>query len=184
MTSTRVPVAESAAALAGQQARVAVLLSRALRLGGWTAGLHPAERAGLFALGHFPEYADELDWTAREVAGHLRDSAHVFAERIERVRAGRRPLLPDFVPSDPLRVAGYRSAQPPQLLAELDAAQGRLLAAVEDVDAAELGREGVHETDGVLTLGDLLAFLPGHQRDHAEQLAALARSAGPAAPAG
>ena len=37
----------------------------------------------------------------------------------------------------------------------------------------ELGRTGVHETDGPVTVADVLAFLPGHQRDHADQLEAL-----------
>jgi hypothetical protein len=175
VTSSLLPVAESAAALAGQQARVAALLARAAREGRWSSTLPAAERAGLVERGHFPEYAGELEWTAHEVAGHLRDSARVFAERVRRLRTERDPFLPDFLPLEPERVAGYRDVPADVLLAELDAAQAGLLAAVEDVDPAELPRTGRHETGGVVTLADVLAFLPGHQRDHAEQLAALQR---------
>jgi hypothetical protein len=157
-------------ALALQQRRVADLLARA---GGRPLRLSPAARRRLVGLGHFPAYAAELDWTPHEVAGHLRDSARVFADRIRRIAAGGRPALPDFVPDEPARVAGYHATPPAVLLGELAAAQAELLAAVAAVDPGRLGAAGVHEVDGEVTLADLLAFLPGHQRDHAEQLAAL-----------
>ncbi len=166
MTTTTPP----ATALALQQHRVADLVTRA---GGRPLRLSPAARRRLVGLGHFPAYAAELDWTPHEVAGHLRDSARVFTDRIERIGREDRPALPDFVPDEPGRVAGYRAVPTAVLLGELAAAQAGLLAAVEAVDPGRLGAVGVHEVDGEVSLADLLAFLPGHQRDHAEQLAAL-----------
>ena len=163
-------VTAAAAALAAQQERVAALLARAAR---HSQPLSPEARRRLVRLGHFPAYGAELDWTPHEVAGHLRDSARVFTDRIRRIGEEDRPALPDFVPDDPARVAGYRAVPPAVLLAELAAAQAELLAAVRAVDVGRLGAVGVHEADGPVTLAGLLAFLPGHQRDHAEQLAAL-----------
>jgi hypothetical protein len=157
-------------ALALQQHRVAGLVARA---GGRPLRLSPAARHRLVGLGHFPAYAAELDWTPHEVAGHLRDSARVFTDRIERIGREDRPALPDFVPDEPARVAGYRAVPPAVLLRELAAAQAELLRVVAAVDPGRLGAVGVHEVDGEVSLADLLAFLPGHQRDHAEQLAAL-----------
>lgn len=170
MTTTTSPGTAAATALAAQQDRVADLLARA---GGRALRLSPAARRRLVGLGHFPAYAAELDWTPHEVAGHLRDSARVFTARIGRIGAEDRPVLPDFVPDEPGRVAGYRATPPAVLLAELAAAQAGLLRAVAAVRPDRLGAVGVHEVDGEVSLAGLLAFLPGHQRDHAEQLAAL-----------
>ncbi|SHH16836.1 DinB family protein [Geodermatophilus nigrescens] len=174
MTTTQArpadPVTTAATALAAQQDRVSALLGRA---GGRPLQLSPEARDRLVGLGHFPAYATELDWTPHEVAGHLRDSARVFTARIRRIGTEDSPALPDFVPDEPARVAGYRATPPAVLLTELAAAQAELRRAVAAVRPDRLGAVGVHEVDGPVTLADLLAFLPGHQRDHAEQLAAL-----------
>ncbi|MGY1668814.1 DinB family protein [Geodermatophilus sp. SYSU D00696] len=164
-------VAAASTALAEQQHRVAALLTRAA--GRPVRPLAPEDRRRLVRLGHFPEYATELDWTAWVVAGHLRDSARVFTDRIERIGRGTRPALPDFVPDAPERVAGYRATPPAVLVSELVVAQAGLLRAVRTVRPDRLDAVGVHEVDGPVSLADLLAFLPAHQRDHAEQLAAL-----------
>jgi hypothetical protein len=173
MTAVRDLVAGTADSLARQQARVDVRTARALAGDGWDARLAPADRAALALLGHFPAYAAELDWTPREVAGHLRDSALVFTERIYRMRTQDDPRLPDFLPTDPARVAGYRAVAPVQLVEQLRAAQAALFRSVAGLRTDELDRTGVHETNGRLRLADVLTFLPGHQHDHAEQLAAL-----------
>ena len=173
MTAVRDLVSETADSLARQQARVDVRLARASSGSAWDARLTAAGRTALERQGHFPGYAPELDWTPREVAGHLRDSALVFTERLYRLRTERDPLLPDFRPTDPVRVAGYRAVPPAQLVEHLRAAQAALFRSVADLRTEDLDRSGVHETDGPLTLGDVLVFLPAHQRDHADQLAAL-----------
>jgi hypothetical protein len=165
--------AVAVAALAEEQWRVAGLLATADRRGTWEQRLAPEQRRRLVRLGHFPAYAAELDWTPRDVAGHLRDSAQIFTERLRRLRAEDRPLLPDFVTDDPARLAGYRATPPARLVEELRAAQAQLLAAVAAIGVDDLARVGVHEVDGEVTVAGLLAFLPGHQRDHADQLAAL-----------
>ncbi len=167
------PVAPSVDSLARQQARVDLLLARAVAGAGWSARLSAGDRERLVRSGHFPEYSSELEWTPREVAGHLRDSALVFTERIYRLRTETEPLLADFVPDDPRRVAGYRAVHPGQLLEQLRTAQAALFDSVAGLAPADLDRAGVHEVDGRVTVADLVAFLPGHQRDHADQLAAL-----------
>lgn len=167
------PVAASVDSLARQQARVDLLLARAVAGAGWGAHLTAGDRERLVRSGHFPEYAAELEWTPRDVAGHLRDSALVFTERIYRLRTETEPLLADFVPDDPQRVAGYRAVHPVQLLEQLRTAQAALFDSVARLGPADLDRAGVHEVDGSVTIADLVAFLPAHQRDHADQLAAL-----------
>ncbi|MGY1724881.1 DinB family protein [Blastococcus sp. SYSU DS0533] len=172
---TPAPTRSPADALATEQRRVADLLASAPTAELVTRRLPAADHARLVAAGHFPAYAAELAWTPHQVAGHLRDSARVFTGRVARLRAEDDPLLPDFDPTAADRVAGYAAVPPARLLAELREAQAGLLAAVRGVPGAERTRTGRHATDGALTLGGVLDFLPGHQRDHAEQLAALLR---------
>ena len=165
--------ASAVAALADEQWRVAGLVDAAHAGDLWDARLRPEQRRRLVRLGHFPAYSTELDWTPREVAGHLRDSARIFTDRIRRIRTETAPALADFVTDAPEHLADYRTTDAGQLVVQLRAAQAGLLQAVADVQPADLERTGVHEADGEVTVAGLLAFLPGHQRDYADQLQAL-----------
>ena len=132
----------------------------------------PAGRCGeLLTLGHFEQNEAELGWTPRQVVGHLRDSALVFTSRIRALQGGGHPVLADFVPDEPARLRDYATRSRSQLLGELSAAQLLLRETLSGVDASQLDHHGTHEVDGELTLADVVGFLPGHQRDHAEQLA-------------
>jgi hypothetical protein len=175
MTEPVVPetVAISASALAEEQWRVATLVAAIATRGRWGAELDSDARWRLVRLGHFPQYGSELDWTPREVVGHLRDSARVFTERLHRLRTEDTPRLADFVPADAARLADYRTTPVEQLADELRTSQAALLATIAGLGPADLDRAGAHEVDGRVTVADLIAFLPAHQRDHAEQLTAL-----------
>ncbi len=166
-------VATAVAALADEQERVAALVDTALARGAWDARLRPEQRRRLIRVGHFPAYSAELDWTPREVAGHLRDSARIFGDRIRRMRNELEPALADFVTGAPDRLSDYRTTAPGDLVTQLRTAQAHLLRAVAAVRAPDLDRIGIHEVDGRVRVADLLAFLPDHQRDHADQLAGL-----------
>jgi hypothetical protein len=162
-----------AAALAAEQDQVAALLDR-LPDAAWDDALPPLALERLLVLGHFPSYSAELDWSPREIAGHLRDSARISTDRIGRIRSEEEPTLEDFVTDDPQRLASYTATERATLRNQLDEAQAGLRAAVAAVPVDDLDRRAVHETDGPVTLGEVLAFLPDHQRDHREQLAAFA----------
>jgi hypothetical protein len=166
-------VASAAAALADEQRRVAGLVDDARVADRWDVRLPFERRRRLVRLGHFPAYSTELDWTPREVAGHLRDSARIFTDRLRRIRSETTPALPDFVTDAPERLADYRTTDPEHLVEQLRSALAELLRAMAEVRSADLERTGVHEVDGPVTVAGLLAFLPGHQRDHADQLRAL-----------
>ena len=75
-------VARSTITLEAQQSRVALLLAAAVGDDRWQAALRPEDRQRLVRLGHFSDYATELDWTVGDVAGHLRDSAWIFSDRL------------------------------------------------------------------------------------------------------
>jgi hypothetical protein len=140
---------------------------------GWESGPGELALERLVGLGHFPDYPGELDWGPREIVGHLRDSARIFRERVARLRTHDRPSFNDFDTTAGWRIGEYRSAQREDLVAGLERAQGDLREALRGVQPDELDRVGVHETEGEVTLRDILAFLPDHQEDHAEQLGAV-----------
>ena len=175
MTEAVVPaaVASTAAALAEEQWRVATLVAAAEARGRWDAVLPDDARWRLARTGHFAGYAAELDWTPRDVVGHLCDSARVFTDRLRRICTEDVPLLGDFVPDDAARLARYRAAPGERLVDELRAAQAALLVTVAGLGPGDLDRAGQHETEGRVTVAELLRFLPAHQRQHAEQLTAL-----------
>lgn len=160
--------------LAVEQDQVAPLLDR-LTDDLYDSEINPLALERLMVLGHFMgEYGFELDWTPRQIAGHLRDSARIFTERIQRIRDEDEPELADFVTDDPERIADYEATDREELRDQLDAAQAELRRTVESVPEDELDRAGIHATDGRVTLREILEFLPGHQADHREQLSAFA----------
>lgn len=162
-------------ALGREQWRVAEAV-RDLGPAGWGAHLGAAAAARLTSLGHFQDYGSELTWTPREVVGHLRDSARIFARRIRLLQADGAPVLEDFVTDDPRRIRDYATGPTDRLLTELELAQQDLRLTLASVTTAQLPYRGRHEVDGELTLTDVVGFLPGHQRDHAEQLVELVSS--------
>lgn len=159
--------------LAVEQDQVGPLLDR-LTDAIYDGDINPLALERLLIMGHFMEYGHELDWSPRHVAGHLRDSARIFTDRIQRILAEDDPHLVDFVTDDPELIAEYEAAERDDLRDELDAAQAELRRTVAEVPEEALDRAGIHETDGRVTLRSILDFLPGHQSDHREQLAAFA----------
>lgn len=170
----RVLLANRAARLLACQRKVGALLRRIDRADGWSASLTPAQVDELVGAGHFENYGSELAWTPLEVAGHLTDSALIFADRISRLLHEASPELDDFVTDEPWRLDGYRASRPAERILTLERAQTALLRAFRGVAASTLGRSGVHAKDGRVTLEDLTIFLPAHQWDHLRQLRALA----------
>ena len=166
--------APAAAELLRHQRRVAAVLT-GLPDERWAAGLGRAARRALVRTGHFPEYSGELDWTPVEVAGHLRDSARVFTDRLRRLVAGDPAPLADFDPLEPARVAGYARLPRAVLLSGLHDAQLTLHATVAALSPPELRRSGRRDTGEPVTVAELVTFLPEHQADHAAQLETLAR---------
>lgn len=165
---------KAAHALAIEQDQIGPLLDR-LTDELFESEVNPLALERLMLMGHFMgDYGFELDWTPRQITGHLRDSARVFRDRIQRVLADDEPSLADFVTDAPERLDDYAETPREDLRDQLDAAQAELRAAVAAIPEDELDRAGIHEVDGRVTLRDLIAFLPEHQADHREQLAAFA----------
>lgn len=158
--------------LAAQQAQVA---NRAGRLTeeGWDVA--PGEMAveRLVSHGHFIDHTGELEWTPREVVSHLLDSAQVHIERIARLRTEEEPKFDAFDTTGNERFERYRQAETNQLLQNLERLQEELRRALDSIEPGELDRTGVAPDGTEVTLQEVVEFLPAHESDHADQLAAL-----------
>lgn len=160
-----------------EQDRVAVL-GESLSSSEWNTPPSDEIVDALIKLGHFDEYAVETEWSACQVVGHLTDSALILADRVDRILSQEEPLLADFVTDEPERLERYRLTSPDAALRQLGSAQQGLQDALHKATEGDLDRRARHEVDGAMTLADIVQFLPGHQRDHAEQLALLTRKGG------
>ena len=109
-----------------------------------------------------------------EQSWHLADlEREGFGERIDRLRHGGRPLLPDF---DGARIAAerrYRSRPLAEGLSLFDEARRRNLDALRSLSAAEWEHEGVQEGVGAVRLRDLPRLMCEHDRGHREEILAL-----------
>lgn len=144
---------------------------------GWDA--EPTEEAieQLVGTGHFTANSHQLDWTPREIVGHLRDAHWTYVEAIELLRSDDRPKLEDVEHPDEGTLGSYRDADPETLIEQHDQSQNDLRSIMKDLREDELGNVAI-DTDGVeITLMDFLESLPGHVEAHANHLSAVTAEA-------
>lgn len=108
------------------------------------------------------------DWTAKEVIGHLADSADVFAERIRRTVAEDRPGLPSFDQDAAHAERHNNDADAMALSKRLHAAHAAIVHMLQRTGAAD--RVGVHAERGPVTAGWLGAYQARHSHEHVAQL--------------
>lgn len=158
--------------LATQQDLVA---DRAGRLTEIAWDVSPSEMAieRLVSHGHFTTHTGELEFTPRGVVCHLLHAAEVYIDRIARLRTGGEPEFGEFDTTGSERLDELRQSEETLLLQNLERYQQELRMAVASVEPGELDQVGVDPRDGQVSLRDVLGWLPDHEEDHADQLAAL-----------
>ncbi len=121
------------------------------------------------------------EWSANECVGHLIEAERRgFAGRIRTILAADRPdLPPDLEAWDPPAVAEARRdhLRPSRELA-LEFAEMRAPAVdlVRGMQAADMGRLGIHPQIGPLRVDELLGEWVHHDRNHIRQLFAVTQS--------
>lgn len=108
------------------------------------------------------------DWTAKEVIGHVTDTAEEFAERVRRCVEEDDPLLAVF---DQDAVAAERRNDEADALAlakRLQAAHGLIVRLLQRPGAT--GRVGRHAERGPVTAGWLGAYQARHSHEHVTEL--------------
>lgn len=108
------------------------------------------------------------DWTAKEVIGHLADTAEVFAERVRRCAAEDRPALPG-VDGDVLHAERKNNdADPMRLSKRFQAAHAEIVQLLQRPGVRD--RLGVHAERGPVTAGWLGAYQSRHAHEHVTEL--------------
>ena len=142
---------------------------------GFSLGLlDAADRRQLAQRGHFVDYTHELDWTAREIGGHLADSATVFGARIKVIRDMDMPSFGDFITDEPARLERYGVLTFSALVDRMVWTHQYLRAQIDAIEDGDIDRMGSHEHEGEMSIRYILDFLPGHIADHVAHLRALA----------
>jgi hypothetical protein len=106
------------------------------------------------------------EWSAVEVVGHMIDKMQIWTGRVERLMVEERPALPGYDQDALVRDHDYLHADPEGLFEQLRQACERFATLVERIPTSALGREGVHEEVGPMTLRQCveapLESAPGH----------------------
>lgn len=144
---------------------------------GWDA--EPTEEAleQLVGTEHFAANSHQLDWTPREIVGHLRDSNRAYKDAIVLLRSDDEPELPALEDVEEEQLQDYREAGTDDLTSQLDQSQNDLRSTIKDIQVKELDNVAI-DTDGVkITLRELLESLPDHVEGHARHLSAITAEA-------
>jgi hypothetical protein len=114
------------------------------------------------------------DFSLLEHVCHLRDlEQEGYKVRIERILREDRPSLPDFDGAQVARERNYLHESLPRALESFGAARAHNLEFVSNLTAAQLGRIGLLDPAGEVTIEGLLAMMYAHDEEHREQIAEL-----------
>ncbi len=112
------------------------------------------------------------EWSAVEVVGHMIDKMQIWTSRVERLMVEERPALPGYDQDALVRDHDYLHADPEVLFEQLRQACERFATLVEGIPTSAMGREGVHEEVGPMTLRQCVEVPLESASGHLEQLRA------------
>ncbi|HVL39670.1 MAG TPA: DinB family protein [Fimbriimonadaceae bacterium] len=122
--------------------------------------------------------SDPDRFTPREVLAHLADWEDVYRERIEKMLAEDRPVLPNYDEGAWAVERSYGSRDPGRSLAEFQSKRLALVQRLDQLDDEAWQRRGVRPEIGELTVEALVFLIVTHDAYHQRQLAAPPLSAG------
>lgn len=108
------------------------------------------------------------EWTAKEVIGHLADSAEVFAERVRRSVTEERPPLPVWDQDAAHAERRNNDADAMALSKRLQAAHAAIVQHLQRPGSRD--RIGIHAERGPVTAGWLGAYQARHSHEHVAEL--------------
>ena len=107
-------------------------------------------------------------WCPLEVVCHIADFELVYADRLKRVVAEERPTLFGGDPDQFAAKLAYGQRDLEEELAVIESVRKQVARFLRTLDATAFDREGIHSTDGPITLATLLKRIAGHIPHHVE----------------
>jgi hypothetical protein len=108
------------------------------------------------------------DWTAKEVIGHIADTAEVFAERVRRCAAEDRPALAIF-DQDAVHAQRHNNDSDPMSLSKrIQVAHSEIVQLLQRPGVRD--RIGVHAERGPVSAGWIGAYQSRHSHEHVTEL--------------
>ena len=107
-------------------------------------------------------------WCPLEVVCHIADFELVYADRLKRVVAEERPTLFGGDPDQFAAKLAYGQRDLEEELAVIESVRKQVARFLRTLDATAFDREGIHSTDGPITLATLLKRIADHIPHHVE----------------
>ncbi len=111
-------------------------------------------------------------WSARDIVSHLADAEVVFAFRLKQTLAQDHHVIQPF--DQDLWAKSYPACDVRLALAALSAVRAWNLALIESVNPADLSKPVTHPERGTMTFQTIVETMAGHDRNHIQQLEAIA----------
>ena len=109
----------------------------------------------------------EAEFSLAENICHLRDiEREGYSVRLRRLLDEERPFLPDIDGARLAKQRDYNSQPMPSALEDFAAERMRNVGVILGLQAEQLGRSGVLQTVGDITVERLLAIMEEHDREH------------------
>jgi len=113
------------------------------------------------------------EWSAKEIACHLRDAARIYHERLFLAATHDRPFLPGYDEAALARDRNYQAADTAAIVPELRSWREETVALLMSLPPAGWDRPAVHEEIGEITVVQLAAHMVEHEADHLRGMARL-----------
>ncbi len=112
-------------------------------------------------------------WSAKEIAGHLRDAARIYHERLFLAATHERPFLEPYDEAALARDRNYQEMTLAEIVAGLRSWREETVALLEGLEPAAWERVAVHGEVGEMSIVHLVAHMIEHEADHLRGLARL-----------
>jgi uncharacterized damage-inducible protein DinB len=111
-------------------------------------------------------------WSARDIISHLADAEIVFSFRLKQTLAEDHHVIQPF--DQDLWAKSYPSCNTQLALAALSAVRAWNLALLQSVKLADLSKPVTHPERGTMTFQTIVETMAGHDRNHIQQIEAIA----------
>jgi hypothetical protein len=113
------------------------------------------------------------EWSAKEIACHLRDGARIYHDRLFLAATHERPLLPGYDEGALARDRNYQESDTAAILPELRSWREETVDLLTGLPPEHWDHVAIHEEVGPMTVAQLAVHMVEHEVDHLRGIARL-----------